>query len=318
MPINWKNRIPDTLWNTLLWCKTRMDWSIQYTARLAGLLVTRTGDYYSPLPAVDTLRKNQQRWDCPSDLQGIHIDLNAMKTLLLNDLAVYWSEFMCLPAYDELQKMGFGPGYNAVDGLILYALVRQLKPKRYFEVGSGLSTVYCHQAVDKNRSEGHNTQMVCIEPYPYKKLKQLSSVEIIVEEVQALSLSFFEQLESGDILFIDSSHVLKIDGDVAYLYLKILPHLKPGVIIHIHDIPFPYNTPFPADHWIFSRGWPKFWTEAMLLQSFLSFNTCFQILLSLPLLRYYDEGFLQSTLPFYETIAQNPNTFSSIWIRRFC
>jgi hypothetical protein len=89
-----------------------------------------------------------------------------------------------------------------------------------------------------------------------------------------------------------------------------------GVAVHIHDIPYPYNSPYPPERWIFSEEWPMFWNEPMVLQAFLAFNKHFAITISTPLIRHFDEGFLKRSVPIYESIAQNTNTFSSIWLRR--
>ena len=158
--------------------------------------------------------------------------------------------------------------------------------------------------------------ITCIEPFPYPALKGMRGIEILEREVQEVDVSEFERLEAGDVLFIDSSHVVKIDGDVPYLLLEVLPRLRKGVIVHVHDIPFPYNVPYPPQLWVFGQQWPSFWTEAMLLQAFLSFNDAFEILLSTPLLRHFDEPFLSAHISDYETVQRNPNTFSSIWLRR--
>jgi hypothetical protein len=129
------------------------------------------------------------------------------------------------------------------------------------------------------------------------------------------------ELESGDVLFIDSSHVLRIDGDVPFLFLEVLPLLSRGVRVHIHDVPFPFNTPYPAAYWVLtqdpsSNHWPMYWNEAMVAQAFLSLNTHFEIELSCPMLRHFDEGFLRQTIPFYKDIKEEPNTFSSLWLIR--
>jgi len=129
-------------------------------------------------------------------------------------------------------------------------------------------------------------------------------------------VSFFGQLQKDDVLFIDSSHVLKIDGDVPFLYLEVLPTLNVGVVVHIHDVPFPYNIPYPPQLWVFSQEWPMLWNEAMVVQAFLSFNRNFRVIMSTPLIRYFDEDFLRKSIPIYESIEQNPNTFSSLWLRR--
>ena len=97
--------------------------------------------------------------------------------------------------------------------------------------------------------------------------------------------------------------------------------LNKGVIVHIHDIPFPFNTPYPAEQWVLGKtktspNWPMYWNEAMLLQAFLTFNNSYEILMSAPLIRYYDENFLKNNIPLYKSIEQESNTFSSIWLRR--
>jgi hypothetical protein len=126
----------------------------------------------------------------------------------------------------------------------------------------------------------------------------------------------FEHFPGGDVLFIDSSHVVRLDGDVPFLLLEVLPSVASGVNIHVHDIPFPYNVPYPAERWVFGQAEPMYWTEAMLLQAFLAFNSDFEIQLSLPMLRQADEEFLKNLIPIYETVEENSNAFSSIWLRR--
>jgi hypothetical protein len=281
-----------------------------------GFTVARIDDYYSPLPSSFRLRANAQRWNRPSALRGVEYDIEKMKREFVDLLSHYLDEFLALPPYAELQKAGFGPGYTAVDALTLYLTVRHLKPQRYIEVGSGLSTYYCSLAAERNAQEGHPLEITCIEPYPFDKLKTISGIELVTKEVQDVDPSVFKRLGENDILFIDSSHVLKVDGDVSFLFLEIFPLLNVGVSIHVHDVPFPYNVPFPAKLWMFWQNWPMFWNEAMVLQAFLCFNEKFKITMSTPIIRHFDEAFLKAIIPKYETIDQNPNTFSSIWLKR--
>ncbi|MCQ9206043.1 MAG: class I SAM-dependent methyltransferase [Omnitrophica bacterium] len=280
------------------------------------LNISRASDYYSPLPILSKLEKNMQRWFKPSKLVGIQYDIEAMKNLLANLVSKYYVEYNKIPNYYENRKKGYGPGYTAFDAMILYFLIRDIKPKRYIEIGSGISTYYCSLAAEQNAKESKLLRITCIEPYPYEKLYNIQQIEIIKKEVQDVEVSAFEKLDAGDVLFIDSSHVVKIDGDVPYLYLEVIPRLKEGVIIHIHDIPFPYNVPFPPQLWVVGAKWPIFWNEAMFLQAFLYNNKAYKILLSTPLLRFYDEHFLCTNIPDYEPVSQVPNTFSSIWIKK--
>ena len=287
----------------------------------AGFIVARKADYYSPLPSEQALRKNFSRWARPSPLQGVAYDTGAMKDRLQSLKDRYYEEFVRLPSYQELCAVGFGPGYTHVDAFVLYSMIRHLQPSRYLEVGSGLSTYYCSLARQRNRREQRDTKMLCIEPFPYPKLNEIEQIELINKEVQDVPLATFESLQSGDVLFIDSSHVVRLDGDVPYLFLEVLPALKPGVYIHIHDIPFPYNIPYPPEYWTLLQHeraprWPMFWNEAMLLQAFLAYNRSFEIVLSCPIIRHEEEAFLTQTLPIYRPISEEPNTFSSLWLRR--
>jgi len=161
----------------------------------------------------------------------------------------------------------------------------------------------------------------CIEPFPYEKLKLIPGIDIVQSEVQDVGMELFMQLEENDVFFIDSSHVLSIDGDIPFLFLEVLPRIRKGVLIHVHDISFPYNIPYPAEYWVLGRHenapyWPMYWNEAMALQAFLAFNSAFAIEMSTPIIRHYDEPFLALVVPHYKPVREEPNTFSSIWIRK--
>lgn len=284
--------------------------------RLVGLNVIRVSDFYSPLPVVSRLKKTQARWDRPSALAGIAYDLEEMKRALASLLDRYGAEYQALPPFRVTKHMGFGPGFTNVDALTAYAVIRQAKPRRYLEVGSGLSTYYASQAAARNMAEGAPLQITCIEPYPYEKLSTIPGIRLIQKEVQDVEVQVFQELEAGDILFIDSTHILKVDGDVPYLFLEVLPALRAGVRIHIHDVPFPYNIPYPADQWIFGMPWPMYWNEAMVVQAFLCHNDAFRITLSTPLIRHFDESFLRARIPGYESIREEPKTFCSLWVEK--
>lgn len=282
-----------------------------------GLNVSLNTDYYSPLPDLQRLEKNRDRWSQPSSLVGLKIDLAEMENLWSHVSATFRGEFDGLPSYATLMKESYGEGYTPLDAMTLYFLLRQKRPQRYLEVGGGLSTYYATCSARQNLAEGHPMEITSIEPYPHEKLKTIDGIKLIEKDVQEVDLSLFEMLSAGDVLFIDSTHALKLDGDVAYLFLEILPRIRPGVIIHVHDIPFPYNCPFPVETWIFNRDWPVFWTEAMLLQAFLCYNSVFQIRLSLPYIRHKDEEFLRKSISGYDQWkGAGTDTFSSIWMER--
>jgi predicted O-methyltransferase YrrM len=218
--------------------------------------------------------------------------------------------------YGDNQRRGFGPGYPALDARTLYYLLREHRPARYLEVGSGLSTYYATLAAQRNAADGAPMQLTCIEPYPFPALIALPGFDLVQSVVQDVPVSRFEDLQAGDVCFIDSSHALKIDSDVAYLFLEVLPRLAPGVLVHVHDVPFPYNVPYPADTWLFGERWPVYWNEAMVVQTFLAFNAAFEIVVSTPLLRHDDEAFLVKLFDDYVPVVDDPNPPSSLWIRR--
>ena len=300
------------------WQLIQMNWKlVKKSMEAAGYTVALRKDYYSPLSSASDLKATANRWNRPSAFKGVTYDLEKMKSKLKGLISKYYAECSALPTFEKLKEDGYGVGFTELDGLTLYMMVREIKPKRYIEVGSGLSTYYCSLAAAKNASEGHPLQITCIEPFPFKKLYTVPGIEIHAKEVQDVDLSLFQQLEENDIFFIDSSHMLKIDSDVAFLYLEVLPTLKVGVNVHVHDINFPYNIPHPAESAIFNEIWPYLWNEAMLLQAFLCYNDKFKIELSTPLLRHFEPQFLKENIPLYQSVEEIPIMFSSIWLKRY-
>lgn len=299
-----------------LWRRTRIRSARRFFA-LFGFNVVKRGDYYSTLPVLEEIESTRPRWDRPSELPGLSVDIPAMKRRL-DEMAGRWEEDFLAGTGDYLAntRAGFGPGYPSFDARTLYYMLREHKPGRYLEVGSGLSTYYATLARTRNAAEGAPLNITCVEPYPFPALNQLSDFELVKGFVQDVPVTRFEELDHGDVLFIDSSHSLKIDSDVAYLFLEVLPRVKPGVFVHIHDVPFPYNFPYPADTWLFGERWPVYWNEAMVVQTFLAFNTSFEILLSTPLIRHADEQFLIDRFPDYVKVGEDPNPPSSLWLRR--
>ena len=284
---------------------------------LFGFNIVKRADYYSTLPVLEEIEQTRARWDRPSALAGLDIDVDAMKSRL-DGLRERWeADFRAFAGdYRANQEAGFGPGYPPFDARTLYYMLREHKPARYLEVGSGLSTYYATLAGGRNAEEGRPLQLTCVEPYPFPALSELPGFELVEGFVQDVPVSRFAELDDGDVLFIDSSHALKIDSDVAYLFLEVLPAIKPGVFVHIHDVPFPFNVPYPADTWLFGERWPVYWNEAMVVQTFLAFNSSFEILLSTPMIRASDEPFLVDRFPDYVPVASDPNPPSSLWLRR--
>jgi hypothetical protein len=136
------------------------------------------------------------------------------------------------------------PGWNnkflpGLDIMALYAIVAETKPGRYVEVGSGNSTKVAYKAVEDH---GLSTKIISIDPYPRAEIDSLAH-EIIRKPFEAVETGWLAELESGDILFIDNSHRMLPNSDATVFFMETLPALKPGVIVHIHDIYLPYDYP---------------------------------------------------------------------------
>ncbi len=195
---------------------------------------------------------------------------------------------------------GFGSG----DAEYWYQLIRLKKPKRIFEVGSGNSTLMAINAILKNKEENPNYKCkhVCIEPYEMPWLEK-TGVFVFRKKVEDVGVSFFSELGDGDILFIDSSHIIRPAGDVLFEYLQVLPTLNKGVIVHAHDIFSPRNY---LDVWL--RDEIKFWNEQYLLEAFLSHNADWKIIGSLNYLHHNYYEMLKRVCP-YLTPHREPGSF---------
>lgn len=296
----------------------KLHYVMRRTVSAIGWEVYPSRDFYSPIPVLKELEATREQWDVPSEMVGVEYELEPIKDLLSELVSNFGAEYQALPSYHENKKLGLGPGFTEVDAMTLYFMIRHIKPKRYFEIGSGFSTYYAWMAVQKNREEGLETDFKVFDPYPREALKKLEGIDLTTGFVQDVPLSSFEALDEGDVFFIDTTHVLKVGGDVAYLYLEVVPRLGRGVTIHAHDIHFPYNVPHPAEQYVFGAKWPQVWTESMILQAFLAFNKDFSIYFSAPLLRHFDHDFVKRTVPDYRpTRPSDYDThFGSLWFRR--
>ncbi|UCG55030.1 MAG: class I SAM-dependent methyltransferase [Dehalococcoidia bacterium] len=232
--------------------------------------------FYYPIP--DTRKLGKELWLRQSQLVGVNI--NEKKQIeLIGQLLEFKNEYDTYSSgktSKPWQYHYYNPSFGPVDAEVLYCITRYFRPKKVIEIGSGYSTYILAEAILKNAEEyGYRADLTAIEPYPNKVLKAgfpgLS--RLITEKVEEVDLTEFESLEENDILLIDSSHVLKIGGDVYYEYTEILPRLKKGVIVHIHDIFFPSEYP---KHWVLNMH--RFWNEQYLIQAFLAFNQAFEII----------------------------------------
>jgi predicted O-methyltransferase YrrM len=227
--------------------------------------------YYEPTYAEEHL---------PADTTGERllpgVDLNAAAQLALLARFAYADELRAFPQakpspaeFGYVNQM-FGPG----DAEIYYSIIRTFRPRRIVEIGSGNSTLMALQAIAANRVDDatYRCDVTCIEPYEMPWLES-TGVTVVRERVETVALSRFADLAANDILFIDSSHVIRPYGDVLREFQEILPSLAPGVLVHVHDVFTPRDYP---DAWL--RAERRLWNEQYLLEAFLAFNTRFAVL----------------------------------------
>lgn len=271
--------------------------------------------FYSPLPDIKDLEQ-RNIWSAVSNLSGIDFRIEA-QTALLSLLGNRFGGECCWPlrptddpAQFYLQNSSFSYGCAAST----YCMIRQHKPANVIEIGSGMSSRVIAAALTVNRREDSQCSYVIIDPYPGELVSSgcLNGAELVRSRVELLETEFFERLQAGDILFIDSSHSVKIGGDVNNLFLDILPCLAPGVVVHIHDISLPYEYPRA---YATNESFRQFWTEQYLLQGFLSFNSEFEVLLGMNYLMVDHAPLFKEVFPHYSPNL-HPFISGSFWIRR--
>jgi len=193
--------------------------------------------------------------------------------------------------------------FESGDAEFLYSMIRHVKPSRVFEVGSGNSTKIVRLALKKNAIEtGLVPEHVCIEPYEMPWLEQLG-VRVIRERVEDVGLELFSQLEPNDLLVIDSSHMIRPQGDVLFEYLELLPSLPSGVFVHIHDIFTPRDYP---EQWV--RTNVRMWNEQYLLEALISNSDRYEIVAALNYLKHAEYVQLATVCP-YMTSESQPASF---------
>ena len=236
------------------------------------------GHYYSPVISVNKIKKDEERiWkqDLPDTILGIDLNTN-YQLQLISKLSNYYSELPFKAQPQEGLRYYFeNDYYSYTDAIILYTILRHFKPKRIMEIGSGFSSALM---IDTNELFFNGAiQLEFIEPNP-KRLYSLFSksdkenIKVTEDLVQNIPLSTFRKLQAGDILFIDSSHVTKTGSDLNYILFEILPNLNTGVIIHFHDIFFPFE--YPKD-WVYAG---RNWNENYILKAYLMNSGAYKIL----------------------------------------
>lgn len=255
-------------------------------------------DYYEPLFDNRLLRHPLSN---NRDLTGI--DWNVEQQLSVLDRFQFENELKDVPLSkkNDLTFYLNNVRFEAGDAEYWYSLIRLIKPAKIFEIGSGHSTLMAIKAIEKNEQENpaYQCKHICIEPYEMPWLEKTSAT-VIRKKIEDLDKSFFAELDENDILFIDSSHVIRPQGDVLFEYLELLPSLRKGVIVHVHDIFSPKDYP---DEWV--RKEVKFWNEQYIIEAFLTSNSGWKIIGALNYLHHNHYEKLQANCPFL-TPDKNP------------
>ena len=267
--------------------------------------------FYSPVPDIASLRR---AWPEDSSLIGIDMNEAGQEKLLASFRAEYEKEYDAFPRVPTGVPHEYFVGngsFESVDGEMLYCMIRRFKPRRIFEIGSGNSTLLSGQALVRNaEGGGHMGELAAFEPYPNPVLRAgfPGLARLVAKKIQDVPLEAFDELEENDILFIDSSHALSTGSDVAREYLEIIPRLKKGVIVHVHDIFLPGEYP---KAWVLAEH--RFWNEQYLLQAFLAFNASFEVLWGGSFMHMRHPDLLSGAFASYDPSANHPGSF---WMRR--
>jgi predicted O-methyltransferase YrrM len=268
------------------------------------------GHFCSPIPSREDIERALSQQPGGAAIQGIELH-EKEQLALLNRLARYYPEISFPENKNDQYRYAFNnPSYSWCDAIVLYCMVREFRPARIIEVGSGHTSALL---LDTNELD-FNGRIECtfIEPYPellrsLLKPADLLSAKIIECKLQDVDLALFTSLQAGDILFIDSSHVAKAGSDLLTLFFEVLPRLNPGTLVHFHDVFDRFE--YPASWLCEGRGW----NEQYILRAFLEFNSAFRVRLFTPFMISQHPEWFREKMP-----NCLRNTGGHIWITRTC
>ncbi|NWJ48675.1 MAG: class I SAM-dependent methyltransferase [Chloroflexi bacterium] len=286
--------------------------------QVAGILQPKSqklfvpvGHFYSPFPAVEEIKQQEAEIFDKANKHLPAIELNEpAQVALLLELSRYFSDWPFSPDKSEnLRYYQNNDFFGHWDALSLYSILRHLKPPKLFEIGSGFSSALM---LDTNELFLDNSiELTFIEPYPERLLLLLGEEEkkrirLFQQKLQDVPLDKFRELEAGDILFIDSTHVAKTGSDVNYILFHILPALNKGVYIHFHDVFYPFEY---VSNWVYEgRGW----NEAYMLRAFLEYNKQFEIYYFVDFVQTHFSQLVKDKLP--PTLQQPLG--ASLWLKK--
>ncbi len=270
-------------------------------------------DYYSALNDLAFLRENWDLWHERPLPAGIEWNLDAQLGEIRR-IAPYLAEMADVPmaaVEDAPTYRGEIDFWRGADAMVHYGLLRRVKPRRVVEIGAGWSSLQMADALERNREEGADRAEVDqIEPFPRTALLSALPEHWALHEtvLQRADLGLFDALGAGDICFYDGSHVARAASDVVWFFFEILPRLKPGVLVHVHDVFWPADYP---DEWIFDRN--QTWNEQYVLQAFLMYNELFEpIICNSMLFQRRREALAE----LFAVTSETQHSGVSVWLRR--
>lgn len=281
-----------------------------WRSRNRQFLTHPPGHYYSPLP--DYAELEQVLANPDSEVHGIDLNV-AGQTSLLRSLGALVSDHpfpqQPTPGMRYFFENSF---FTYADALVLHAMLRHIRPRKIVEIGCGYSSALMLDTRDGFLDS--DTHITFIDPDPCRLESLLQPADrkgctILPRRVQDIGLELFRGLEENDILFVDSSHVAKIGSDVNRIMFEVLPALCPGVLVHIHDIFWPFGYP---THW-YVQG--RAWNEAYLVRAFLQYNSAFEVVLFQSYLERFQRELLAAVMP--KRASDEPGIGgSSLWLRK--
>ncbi len=281
-----------------------------------GVHVTPVG-HYSPIP--DTRELGSERWDGTPELSGIDANEEEQLSLLSTLQDEYHEAYASFPTTQaETSESGEyftrNGTFETVDGEILYGIVREHTPDRIVQIGAGFSTRVAVRALQDGKID---CQIKLFKPYRDDRLSTSppEQCEVTGKRGDSAEMADFDRLESGDILFVDSAHVVRTGNNVARLLFEVLPRLSDGVFVHFHDIFLPCEYP---REWIVENNW--FLNEQYAVRAFLEFNGRFDVQWMGGYMHEHHTNRLSSAFESYEPSLVDPGDGmhipNSLWLRK--
>ena len=243
---------------------------------LAAPLAYPPGHFYSPVTSpseIERLYRDPAAAPAPLELAGIAINRDAQLALWES-----WRGFLAGPRPGAGEGCRYRPvndQYGLGDATVQNCILRHARPRRIIEVGSGHSSAAMLDTID--RDLGGDVRCTFIDPHPQRLVSVLRAGDmehctIIASGIQDADPALVDALEADDLLFIDSTHIVKTASDVVWDLFELLPHVKSGVYVHFHDMFWPFE--YPAA-WV--RDMNLSWNELYAVRAFLSYNSAFEI-----------------------------------------